>query len=225
MNRITSGITGLDQLIGGGFPEKDLILLSGICGAGKSVFGLQFLYKAAEKEPGIYISFEEGLSQIKDMTQSFGWDVDKYERDDKLRFLKYDPFKLEDIFDIIETNIREIKAKRIVIDSISALGIYVRSAPELRRMILQLSGMLRKNACTSVLISEIVPGKKSLSRFGVEEFVTDGVIILNNFFVSGEYRRGISIWKMRSTDHSRKLHPYKITNEGFVVFPEDTLIR
>ena len=222
INRIKSGIPGLDSIIEQGIPDNDLILLSGTCGAGKTTFGLQFLCAHAKTEPGIYVSFEETIPQIKSIGKAFNWDVDKLEKQNKIRFLKYDPFKLEDIFEIIESNIREMKAQRIVIDSISSLGIYVRDPPELRRMILQVSNMLRKNNCTSILISEILTGKDSLSRFGVEEFVTDGVILLHNVLIAGEYRRGISIWKMRATDHSKKIHPYKITNRGMIVYPSDT---
>lgn len=222
IKRIKSGITGLDTVIQNGIPDNDLILLSGTCGAGKTTFGLQFLCSSADTEPGIYVSFEETIPQIKSIAQSFRWDVDKLEKNNKIRFLKYDPFKLEDIFEIIESNIREMKAKRVVIDSISSLGVYVRDPPELRRMILQVSNMLRKNDCTSILISEVLSGKESLSRFGVEEFVTDGVILLHNVLIAGEYRRGISVWKMRATDHSKKIHPYKITNRGIIVYPSDT---
>jgi KaiC/GvpD/RAD55 family RecA-like ATPase len=221
-NRVNSGIYGLDRLVEGGLPMNDLVLLSGPCGAGKTIFGLQFLTTDI-KEPSIYISFEEPLDQIRTTAESFGWPVKKMEKSNKLKLLKYDPFKLEDIFEIIQSNIRDIKAKRIVIDSISALGIYVKDTSELRRMILQVSAMLRKNNCTSLLISEILSSKKDLSRFGVEEFVSDGVIVLHNQLVSGEYRRGISIWKMRNTDHSRKIHPYKITKKGMTVYPGDTI--
>jgi len=221
MNRIKSGIRGLDSLISGGIPEKDLVLLSGVSGAGKTIFGLQYLLSS--EEPAIFVSFEEEIEQIKSSARELGLDVDKKEKTNKFRFLKYDPFKIEDIFEIIESNIREIGAKRIVIDSISALGIYVKDKPELRRMILQTSSMLRRNSCTSILISEILSSQSgSISRFGVEEFVTDGVIVLHNVLVSGEYRRGISIWKMRATDHSKKIHPYKITSHGFVAYPHDT---
>jgi KaiC/GvpD/RAD55 family RecA-like ATPase len=223
ITRIKSGIDGLDNLTEGGFPEKDLVLLSGTCGAGKTVFGLQFLYSEASKEPGIYVSFEEALPQILSTAKTFGWDTQRLEKVNKLRFLKYDPFKLEDIFEIIESNIREIGARRVVIDSISALGIYVKDPTELRRMILQVSNMLRKNDCTSLLISEILSNENSLSRFGVEEFVSDGVILLHNVLVSGEYRRGLSVWKMRSTNHSKKIHPYRISQKGFVVYPSDTI--
>lgn len=223
LRRIKSGIEGFDELVQGGVPEKDLILLSGPCGAGKTVFGLQFAYSHADREPCIYVSFEEELLQIKSSAMQFGWNTEKLEKTSKLRFLKYDPFKIEDIFEIIESNIRDVEARRVVIDSISALGVYVKDPTELRRMILQLSNMLRKNSCTSLLISEVLPGEHMLSRFGVEEFVTDGVVLLHNLLVGGEYRRGVSIWKMRSTDHSRKIHPYRISQQGFVVYPSDTI--
>jgi KaiC/GvpD/RAD55 family RecA-like ATPase len=222
MNRVQTGVPGLDKIISGGIPEKDLILMSGMSGAGKTIFGLQFLYSQAMKTPGIYVSFEEELDHIRDAASAFGWDICKMENLNRIRVLKYDPFRLEDILEIIESNIREIKAKRVVIDSISALGVYMKDPTELRRMILQISSVLRKNGCTSVLISEILSPNR-LSRFGVEEFVTDGVIILNNMLVGGEYRRGINIWKMHNTDHSRKIHPYKITADGFTVFPDDTI--
>jgi len=152
----------------------------------------------------------------------FGWDAERLEKEGKVRFLKYDPFKIEDIFEVIENNIRKMNARRIVIDSISSLGIYVKDTADLRRMILQMSNMLRKNDCTSIIISEILSGRESLSRFGVEEFVSDGVILFHNLLIAGEYRRGVSVWKIRATEHSRKIHPYKITNKGIVVYPTDT---
>lgn len=224
MKRVHSGIHGFDSLMSGGIPEKDLILLSGTCGAGKTIMGLQFLYHSAEDEPGIYVSFEEDIDQIRQTAEALGMDIKKLEKKNKLAFLKYDPFKIEDIFEIIESNIRQIKAKRVVIDSISSLGIYVKDSTELRRMILQISTMLRKNNCTSILISEVLPNSRnSISRFGMEEFVADGVIVLHNVLVAGEYRRGVSIWKMRLTNHSRKIHPYKITDSGAVVYPTDTV--
>ncbi|MBI2971463.1 MAG: AAA family ATPase [Candidatus Aenigmarchaeota archaeon] len=221
ISRVPSGIEGFDRLIQGGIPANDLILLSGTCGSGKTIFGLQFL--CSSKEPGIYVSFEESVPQLRATARTFGWDTDRLEKANTFRLLKYDPFKIEDIFEVVESNIREINAKRVVIDSISALGVYVKDSSELRRTVLQVSNMLRKNNCTSLLISEILADSNALSRFGVEEFVSDGVVLLHNLLVAGEYRRGMSIWKIRATNHSRKLHPYKITERGFVVYPNDTI--
>lgn len=215
MKRISSGIKGLDDLIGGGIPEKDLVLLSGVSGAGKTVFGLQFLMSAAKTEPGIFVSFEQDISQLRIISEHFGWPVEKLEKENKFRLLRYDPFRLEDILEVIENNIREINAKRIVIDSISSLGIYINDAGELRRMILLISNLMRKNSCTSLLISEVTGD--GLSRFGVEEYLTDGVINLSNKFVDGEYRRALTVWKMRLTNHSRKVHSYEITDSGISV--------
>ncbi|MBS3053086.1 MAG: AAA family ATPase [Candidatus Aenigmarchaeota archaeon] len=217
MKRITTGINGLDDLLEGGIPERSLILLSGTSGTGKTVFSLQFLYNVAKYEPGIFVSFEEDISKIKEMAEVFGWDIERYENENKLRFLRYDPFRIEDILEVIENNIREIGAKRVVIDSISAIGLYMRDPPEIRRMILQISNVLRKNNCTAVLTCDILAGKESLSRFGVEEFVVDGLVLLHNFLDKEEYKRSINIWKMPSTNHSRKIHPYSITKEGFTV--------
>lgn len=215
MNKISSGISGLDEILGGGIPERNVMLLSGTCGAGKTIFGMQFLLTS--DEPGIYVSFEEELDELREHAALFGWDVAKLEKLNKTRLLKYDPFRLEDILEVVENNIREIKAKRVVFDSVAALGTYLKDASELRRMILQINKIMKKNKCTTMIISEILPGSNSLSRFGVEEFVSDGVVVLDNIRVKGDFKRAITVWKLRGVNHSRSMHPYTITNKGISV--------
>jgi KaiC/GvpD/RAD55 family RecA-like ATPase len=225
MDRISSGIKGLDDLICGGFPKNDIILLSGTCGTGKTVFSLEFICHNADKEPGIYISFGEELDKIRENAKSIGIDIQKLENSDRIRLLKYDPYKIEDIFEVIENNIREMRAKRVVIDSVSSLGLYIKDISEIRRMVLHISYMLRKNSCTSILISETSPEKNQLSRFEVEEFATDGVIQLKNFIDSGEVKKGLIIWKIRASNHSNKVHPYKITPKGFEIYSKGMVIK
>ena len=217
--RIKTGVDGLDELMEGGIPEGDLILLSGVCGTGKTIMGLQFLCSNSKTEPGLLVSFEENPENLRAIGRSMGYDIENLEKNNRIRIVKYDPYKLEDIFEIIENNIRELSAKRVVIDSSSALGVYVKDTSELRRMLVHLSNLMKKNKCTTLVISEVIDGKHKLSRFEVEEFVTDGVILLENIFSDGEYKRGINVFKLRMTDHSRKIHPYTITKKGLVVMP------
>ena len=223
MNKISSGVTGLDEILGGGIPERSIMLLTGTCGAGKTIMGLQFLL--ASNEPGIYVSFEEEEDGIRETAKIFGWDIAKREAAGKFRILKYDPFRLEDILEVIENNIREIGAKRVVFDSVAALGIYLKEASELRRMILQIDRIMKKNKCTTVIVSEIIPGSSSLSRFGVEEFVSDGVIVLYNINVKGEYKRAVTVWKLRGVNHSRRMHPYNITSRGIIIDPKNVFVK
>ena len=151
----------------------------------------------------------------------FGWDFEPYEKDNKLVFVRYDPFHVEDIYELIETNIKRVDAKRVVIDSISSLGLYVRDIPDIRRMVFNISLLLRKLGCTSLLISEAAPMQNSLSRFGVEEFVTDNVIVLYYNSTQTQFSRSMAIWKMRGSKHSHKIHPYNITDKGITVFSEE----
>ncbi|MEM5778568.1 MAG: ATPase domain-containing protein [Candidatus Aenigmatarchaeota archaeon] len=222
-DRIKTGIYGLDELIGGGLLPKTLNLLTGTTGTGKTITGSQFIFAGLRdyNQNAVYVSFEEPIENIKDNCLSFGWDFSNYEKKEKVVFVRYDPFHVEDIYELIETNVKKINAERVVIDSISALGLYVRDPPEIRRMIFNIAFLLRKLNCTSILVSEILPMQESLSRFGVEEFVTDSVIVLYYNRVGSQFSRSLTIWKMRNSEHSNKIHPYKITNKGIVVYAKE----
>src|SRR3989338_2815580 len=226
MDRTTTGINGFDEMITGGLPKNSLTLLTGTCGTGKTTFCAQFLYNGATRfgEKGVYISFEESPEIVKMDMKQFGMDFDALEAERKVIFIKYDPYHIEDIFDIIESNIRLTVATRVCIDSISALGLYVRDIPELRRMIFNLGMTLRKLNCTSIITSEIPPGATGISRFGVEEFISDSVIVLYYFKSETTFTRAITIWKMRATNHSKKIHPYEINEHGIVTFPQEEAV-
>ncbi len=215
MRKISTGIAGLDSMLGGGIPETNTILLSGTCGAGKTILCSQFL--ASSDEPGIYVSFEEELDELRENARIFGWDFAKKEKENSLRLLKYDPFRLEDILEVIENNIRTIKAKRVVFDSVAALGVHMKDSSELRRMILQINYIMKKNKCTTLIVSETTAGSPGISRFGVEEFVSDGVVFLDNRMIKGEIKRAVGVLKLRGVEHSKFMHPYTISKKGMSV--------
>ena len=221
--RVPTGIEGLDELVMGGLIPHSLTLLTGTAGTGKTNMAVQFIYNGARlhDEPGVYVSFEEPVENIKENAANFGWDFTQLERQGKVIFVRYDPFHVEDIYELIETNIKKINAKRVVIDSVSSLGLYIRDASELRRVIFNISLLLRKLQCTSILTSEILPAQEALSRFGVEEFVTDGIIVLYYLRVDSQFARSLTVWKMRGSQHSQKLHPYMITGKGIIVYPKE----
>ncbi|HIQ49721.1 MAG TPA: ATPase [Nanoarchaeota archaeon] len=222
MERVSSGIPGLDELIEGGFPKGSVILLSGTCGTGKTLSSLQFLwYGVQHGENGVYITFEEPVEQVKSNAKQFGWDFETAEKQGKIIMLRYDPFHVEEVIDIIVSSVRKINAKRLVIDSISALGMYIRDPTEVRRSIYLLVSNIYKLGCTTILTSEILPNQSELSRFGVEEFLADGVIVYYYMRVNTYFARALTIWKMRYTNHSQRIHPYKITEKGIVVFPHE----
>ena len=95
----------------------------------------------------------------------------------------------------------------------------MREPSELRRMILQINNIMKKNKCTTIIVSEIIPGSSAISRFGVEEFVSDGIIFLDNRMIDNELRRSLGVLKLRGTDHSKAMHPYSITHRGIAVSP------
>lgn len=221
--RMDIGIPGFNELIDGGLIPKTLTLLTGTTGTGKTVMASQFIFSGLKNydQKGVYITFEEPPEDIKSNALEIGMDFEPFEKKNKMVFVKYDPFHVEDIYELIETNIKKINAERVVIDSVSALGLYVKDVPEIRRMIFNIAFMLRKLGCTSLLISEILPQQEALSRFGVEEFVTDNVFVLYYTRTGSQFSRSITIWKMRASTHSSKIHPYRITDNGVVIYPKE----
>jgi KaiC/GvpD/RAD55 family RecA-like ATPase len=223
MERIKTGIPGIDKIMGGGIPKTQLALITGTSGTGKTTFCCQFMHEGVKRydDRGVYLSFEEPASSIKENAKEFGWDFAALEKMGKFSFIRYDPYHIEEVFDILESTVREVKATRVVVDSISALGLHVKDDAELRKMIFDLSMILRKLSCTSLIVSEIVPGSKGISRYGVEEFVADSVLVLYYERLQSTFSRAVQVWKVRGSSHSEKLHPYRISSNGIEAFPDE----
>jgi KaiC/GvpD/RAD55 family RecA-like ATPase len=220
LTRVKTGVPGMDEITHGGIPISQTVLLTGTAGSGKTILAMQFAYNGAKKfkEPAVYLSFEESVESLKKNALNFGWDFRPLEKEELFSFIKYDPYHVDDVVNHLEARIREMNAKRVVIDSISALSFFVRDEAEYRRLTFHISQVLQRMQCTSMLLSEIVQGSPGLSRHGVEEFIADAVIVLYYRRINASFSRAVQIWKMRGTDHSEKLHPYKITSKGIEIY-------
>ena len=222
---LQTGITGLDDLLEGGFVTNSSILLRGESGSGKTIFGLHFLkYGAAIGETSVFLSMEEERRDIVRESLRFGWDLETLERKGKLAIIEEKAQYNLTINELYST-IKKLKAKRVVIDSIPAL--FSNYPNELRPSEWRLSfRSLCKNlnehlGCTTIMITEA--GWTKGDDF--EEYVTRGVIELQVKMMEGIMRRFLLIKKMREVKHSRRLHLYEITGNGFTLFTQPRRIE
>ncbi len=236
MRRIPTGIAGLDELTGGGFPENTVNLVSGPAGSGKSLLGMEFIYHGVKtyKEPGIYITLEEPRSNILRAMSSYGIDIEKLEAEGLLYLLDMGEIRrkcpeehmeegiagFKALQDLLDNLISYTKAKRLTIDSLTAVGLYYGDAPgRLRREMFKFVGFLKEKGITALLITESIEGK-ALTRYEIEQFVADSFIVLGLEESKGELRRTITIRKMRFTKHDTTKHPFLIGKEGINVSAE-----
>ncbi|MHA1271374.1 MAG: ATPase domain-containing protein [Candidatus Helarchaeota archaeon] len=234
--RVKSGIDGLDEILGGGFLRGSSILISGGPGTGKTIFSMEFLVKGAEEfnEPGIFVTLEERPDELRKEALVFGWNLQKLEDKNKFAIVdaasskaalptneKYALRKGFDINTLAQEIYRasiDLNAKRVVIDSISSLEIQYEGGTSLRSAIFRLSALLREIKCTSLMTCEMV-GTDNYTRFGIEEFITQGLIQLDLREEGPELRRTILVRKMRGTSHSLKRYPFEIGEKGLIVLP------
>lgn len=234
--RVPTGITRLDQLIEGGFPRGSLILLAGKPGSGKTVFSVKFLCEGVQSgESGIYVSFAEGKETfMHNMVRHLGIEYEKYLKTEKFSFLDLITVKEEGITTVLESILAEIQrlnAKRLVIDSYSALAQAFENKINVRIVIHTILGkMVRKSGCTTILISEI-PRSQEQIGMGIEEFVADGVILLKDIDVYDQLgdgdtypgqievrtARAMEILKMRGTERRQKRSLFTLKG-GFQCF-------
>lgn len=224
MERVETGVDGLDELLDGGLPQSNTVLLAGPAGSGKTSLCLEYLYRGATEhgEKGLYISFEESRDEIV-RNLPFDWDFERLLDEGEITIVKYDPYQYEDILDLIRTNVKQQEADRVVIDSITALSLYVDDVKDVRKLILDINEEMKKNQTTAIYTGEIKNSTpEQISRFGVEEFIADGIITLMLGTEGSELTNRMLIRKMRGTDHDRKVHPFEFTDSGLKVHTGET---
>ena len=222
--RIPTGINGFDKLIGGGLVNESVCLLVGGAGSGKTIFATQFLIEGVKRnEPGVFITFEEKKDRFYSEMKSLGWNLEELEKKKKIAFIEYTPEQVKKMLEEgggeVEVIIEEMKAKRIVIDSISSFALLFESELEKREAALALFGLLRKWKVTSILTLEHEPSVKkgSVHISTPLEFEVDGIVILYFVRPDGTRIRELEILKMRGTEHSRGIYCFEIGKKGIKI--------
>jgi len=210
---VPTGIDGLDELLGGGLLKGRTYLVTGETGTGKTLFSLTFLVNGALKygEPGIYISVDEDYTQLIRGAKLFGWDLEELRREGLLEILVPDPDLIEkirekdpttiakSIVSTIAEYVKVMRATRLVIDPIAPLVTLEKDVQVLREYVRVLvTGIEKQVGTTTIITTEIPSGSTSVSRYGVEEFLAAGVLILGLARTStGDFKRFLFIRKMR----------------------------
>ena len=222
MERVATGIEGLDKMLNGGIPAKRHIALYGGPGAGKTSLSFEFLYRGAKMgENGLYLSLEETDEDIlENMKNTFPMfkDIDQLIKDKKLEIVKPDKLELDEVANLLEDRITKNDVKRAVIDSATMLRMSFEKEIEYRQTLFEFLSLLRNLDCTTITTVEEQSNRKEDMRFDMEHFVMDGIISLYNLDREGTRIRALEILKMRGTDHACALVPFKVTPSGIKVY-------
>jgi len=225
LSRISSGIPGLDKLIESGFKRNSINLIAGEPGSGKTIFAIQFLLEGCKLgEPGIYITFEEKKEKLYEDMITFGWDLAKFEKKGLFRFLEYTPEQVKKVLveggGEIDILIEKIKAKRIVIDSITSFSLLYNDELTKKEAALALFDLINKWNCTAVLTSQARSADHQLVMDTALEFEVDSILIMYHSKKKGERIRALEILKMRGTKIPTKTYGVNIGEKGIYITNE-----
>src|SRR3984957_3017571 len=228
-----TGIQGLDEITRGGFPQGRPTLICGSAGAGKTLLTMEFLIPGAEEynEPGVFIAFEETASELAQNVRSLGFDLDELVKEKKLAidFVRLEgsendetgDYDLEGLFIRLGAAIDSIGATRVVLDTIENLFAGLQNQGILRAELRRLFRWLKDKGVTAVITAE--RGDGALTRHGLEEYVSDCVILLDHRVTDQVSTRRLRIVKYRGTAHGTNEYPFLIDEDGFSVLPVTSL--
>ncbi len=228
--KVPTGIKGFDEITGGGLPRGRPTLVTGAAGAGKTLFGIEFLVRGARDhgEPGVLLAFEEGPGDLATNVASLGFDLEQLERDRLLAIdaFRIDPseivetgdFDLEGLFIRLASAVESVGAKRVVLDTIELLFSALPNEAIIRGELGRLFRWLKDRGLTVVITGE--RGKQGdLTRFGIEEYVSDCVVTLDHRVHDEISTRRLRVVKYRGSLHGTNEYPFLITERGLVVVP------
>jgi circadian clock protein KaiC len=228
-----TSIQGFDQITGGGLPKGRPTLVCGGAGCGKTLFAMEFIVRGATiyNEPGVFISFEETEKELSENVASLGFDLDYLVKHNKiwLKHIHIDrgdieqngEYDLTGLFVQIHQAIENIRAKRVVLDTMESLFSALPNQTVVRSELQRLFKWLKKKGITAIVTGE--RGKDTLTRLGLEEYVSDCVILLDHRVKNESSIRRLRIVKYRGSTHGTNEYPFLIDENGFSVLPVTSL--
>lgn len=228
-----TGIAGFDEVTGGGLPRGRPTLVCGGPGCGKTLFGVEFLIHGAVeyKEPGVLVTLEETAADLGTNVRSLGYDLEglvrskrlaiEYVRVERAEIEETGEYDLEALFIRLDDAIRSVRAKRIVLDTIESLFAGLTDMGILRAELRRLFGWLRERGITAVITGE--KGEVTLTRQGLEEYVSDCVVALDHRVIDQISTRRLRVVKYRGSEHGTNEYPFLIGRDGIAVLPVTSL--
>jgi len=231
VEKVETNIPGFDLISYGGLPKGRTTLVAGTSGSAKTVFACQFLAEGIQNANGngVFVTFEESPNDIRKNVAGLGWDVPKWEAEGKWAFVDASPSPGQEVvesgeYDLgallarVEHAVHKVGAKRVSLDSLGAVFSQLSDSAIVRRELFRLAATLKKMGVTAIVTAERTQEYGEVARFGVEEFVSDNVIILRNVLEAEKRRRTMEILKLRGTQHQKGEFPFTvIPGEGIVV--------
>jgi circadian clock protein KaiC len=233
LSKTKTGINGLDEITVGGLPKGRPTLICGGPGCGKTLMALEFIVKGATlyNEPGVFMAFEEKADELTTNVASLGFDLDKLQKNRKIRidYVHIDRTEVEEtgeydlngLFIRLDHAINNIGAKRVVLDTIENLFAGLTNQAILRAELRRLFQWLKDKGVTSIITGE--KGQGTLTRHGLEEYVSDCVIFLDHRIVNQVSTRRLKIIKYRGSLHGTNEYPFLIDEEGITILPVTSL--
>ncbi len=222
-DRAKTGISKLDGLLGSGIPYGSSLLISGVAGTGKTILSLEFIYRGAKEfgEKGIFFSFEETTERLIATGRGLGWDIDQQIEQGNIQivFVPQTEILVEKNLLMMKEKIEQMQAKRIAIDSVSVFVYKITDPQEVREKVFQLATLVQMAQGIGFFNTDIPYGSNKISRFGVEETVVDGVLLLTSVENRMNRERFLEIYKLRNTAHVNGRHQMRIEKGGIVMVP------
>jgi circadian clock protein KaiC len=223
MDRVTTGIAGLDEMLGGGFLRETANLVEGAPGTGKTTLAMQFIYHGIlhANEPGLIITFEEFPQQYYHDAAAFGWDFIDLEKKGLLKVIMTSPevsrLDLESVGGMIESHVTEMGVRRVVVDSVTHFARLTQDPVELRSLEYSFINALKRQGLTSLLTRESTALLGESSEDTSLNFVVDSYLILRYVEIESTIRKALLVLKMRGSDHARDIRQYEIAQNGIEV--------